>query len=183
MSGHPDNNRRESVGQVQRWLVVRTKPLQERTAVRHLVQREVSPYCPMFLQPPWHPRAPRGPVPLFPGYVFVRCVPDRQLNAVRYCPGVLGPISFGGRVAEIDDGVIRALRLREGARGYAVPAEQEEGIADGSNVRVMSGPLEGLEGVFRGYLRGRQRARILVEFLRSRRQVEVDTSALAVMRA
>lgn len=173
----------QSAGQLQRWLVVRTKPLQERAAVHHLAQREVSPYCPMFLQPPWHPRAPRGPVPLFSGYIFVRCDPERQLNAVRFCPGVLGPVAFGGQIAEIDDGVIRALRLREGARGYALPIEQDEGIPEGSNVRVMSGPLEGLEGVFRGYLRGRHRARILVEFLRGRRRVEVDTSALAAMRA
>ncbi len=151
--------------------------------MHHLAQREVAPYCPMLLQPPWHPRAPRGPVPLFPGYVFVGCDPKRQLNAVRYCPGVLGAVAFGGRLSEIDDGLIRALRLREGSRGYALPREQEEGIPPGSNVRVMSGPLEGLEGVLSGFLSGRQRARVLVEFLRGRRFVEVDANALAAMRA
>ena len=181
--GQPDGR----VGQLQdgsrRWLVLRTKPLQERAAVRHLGQREVSPYCPLFLQPPWHPRAPRGPVPLFPGYLFVRCDPRRQLNAVRYCPGVLGPVTFGGRIAQVDEGVIDALRAREGVRGYALPAEQEEGISAGSSVRVMSGPLEGMEGVFCGFVRGRERARILVEFLRSHRAVEVDSGTLAVVRA
>jgi len=40
-----------------------------------------------------------------------------------------------------------------------------------------------MEGVFRGYLRGGQRARVLMEFLRQRSLVEVDTELLAVVRA
>ena len=183
MNGQMEGDHGSSAGQVSRWLVIRTKPLQERTAVHHLAQREVSPYCPMFLQPPWHPRAPRGPVPLFPGYIFVQCDPERQLNAVRYCPAVIGPVAFGGNVAAVDDELIVALRQREGSRGYALPVEQEEGIPEGSQVRVMSGPFAGFEGVFRGFLRGRERARILVEFLRGRRRIEVDANVLAVLRA
>jgi hypothetical protein len=38
-----------------KWLVVRTKPRQERVAICHLSQREVEPYCPLYLEPPWHP--------------------------------------------------------------------------------------------------------------------------------
>ena len=165
------------------WVVVRTKPRQEKTALRHLAQRHVAPYCPMFLHPPWHPRAPRGPVPLFAGYIFVRCHLSEQLNAVRYCPGVLSPVTFGGELALVDQGLIDALRLREGSRGYALPVEQEEGIRKGATVRVMSGPFEGVEGVFNGYMRGRQRAMVLMDFLRSRHRVEVDSSALALVRA
>jgi len=37
--------------------------------------------------------------------------------------------------------------------------------------------------VFRGYLRGRQRARVLMEFLRRSNLIEVDTELLAVVRA
>jgi hypothetical protein len=47
----------------------------------------------------------------------------------------------------------------------------------------MAGPLKDMEGVFRGYLRGGQRARILMEFLRRRSLVEVETELLAVVRA
>ena len=45
----------------------------------------------------------------------------------------------------------------------------------------MGGPLRGLEGVFSGYLKGGQRARVLLEFLRTRRRIEVDVTALAVI--
>jgi transcriptional antiterminator RfaH len=166
-----------------RWLVVRTKPRQERVAVRHLAEREVEPYCPLFLEPPWHPRAPKGPIPLFTGYVFVRCNPVARLNAVNYCPGVLQVVRFDRQLATVEPSVIEALRAREAERGYVVPPELEFGIEKGRKVRVMSGPLEGMEGVFQGYLRGRERARVLMEFLRRRSVVELDTELLAAVRA
>jgi hypothetical protein len=40
-----------------------------------------------------------------------------------------------------------------------------------------------MEGVFQGYLRGRERARVLMEFLRRRSVVELDTELLAAVRA
>jgi len=165
------------------WLVVRTKPRQERVAVCHLSQREVEPYCPLYLEPPWHARAPKGPTPLFNGYIFVRCNPHLQLNAVSYCPGVSHLVRFDREPATVDQEIIDALRAREAERGYVVPTEREIGIEKGRKVRVMAGPLEGMEGAFQGYLRGGQRARVMLEFLRQRSLVEVETEMLAVVRA
>jgi hypothetical protein len=48
---------------------------------------------------------------------------------------------------------------------------------------IMAGPLAGMEGIFRGYLRGRERAQVLMEFLRQRNLIEVDTEDLAAARA
>jgi len=183
MRGHRTGELIEFPGECYTWIVVRTKPRQEKIAVGHLAQRGVTPYCPMFKQPPWHPRAPRGPVPLFAGYIFVNCDLDARLNAVRFCPGVLAPVAFDGRVAEVDRGLIDAIRYREGDRGYVLPDEQEQGIPVGAGVRVMEGPFEGISGVFRGYLRGGERAKILMDFLRSTHEVEVDTRVLAMQRA
>ncbi|MCP4897916.1 MAG: hypothetical protein GY906_13165 [bacterium] len=163
------------------WLVVQTKPRLERAAIQHLEQRSVEPYCPLFLEPPWHPRAPRGPMPLFAGYIFVRCNPAVDLNAVRYCPAVLRPIMFGKRLATVDQELIDAIHEREADRGYLLPVEVEEGIPIGKTVRVMDGPMRGLEGVLEGYLRGRERAKVLMNFLRSRHSVEVDAEYLAVV--
>ncbi len=165
-----------------RWLVVRTKSHQERIAVDHMWDRDVEPYCPMYLEPAWHPRAPRGPVPLFAGYLFARCRPSRQLQAVRFCPGVLGPVVFDGEPASVSQRLIEELREREGERGYVLPAELEYGFRSGQRVKLMAGPLKGLEGVFSGYLRGGQRAQVLMRFLRADHRVEVDTEALAMAR-
>jgi transcription antitermination factor NusG len=120
---------------------------------------------------------------MFTGYIFVRCAPEVHLNAVSYCPGVAQPVRFDRRLATVDQKVIDALKVREGERGYAVPPEIEIGIKVGNTVMIMAGPLEGLEGVFRGYLRGRERARVLLEFLRQKTVVEVDTALLSAARA
>ena len=164
-------------------MVVRTKPRQERVAISHLSHRDVEGYCPLYLEPKWHRRAAGAPVPLFTGYIFVHCDPELQLNAVSYCPGVAHPVRFDRRLATVEQKVIDAIRHREGVRGYVMPPEVEIGIRLGNKVMIMAGPLAGLEGIFRGYLRGRERANVLVEFLRQHNLVEVDSDDLAAVRA
>ena len=163
--------------------MVRTKPRRERVALASLAQRGFEVYCPMYLEPAWHRRAPAGPCPLFPGYVFVRCAPLMELNAVRFCPGVLDLITFDRRLATVGNELIDELRSREGDRGFVVPAEVSDGIPRGRRVRVMSGPLRGMEGLFEGYARGGERARILVQYLRLVSAVEVDSGALLMVRS
>lgn len=151
--------------------------------MQHLVERDVSPYCPMFLEPPWHPRAPRGPSPLFTGYIFVYCHPETQLNAVRFCPCVLRPVVFDGRLATVDQRVVDDLRFCEGERGYILPAERSRTVSKGSRVRIMTGPFSGCDGIFRGYLRGQERAKVFLDFLRSRLTVEIDADSMMLVQA
>ena len=164
------------------WLVVRTKPRQERVATKHLSHRAVESYCPLYLEPKWNRKATQVPVPLFTGYIFVRCDLGRQLNAVSFCPGVAHPVRFDRRPATVEEDVIDALKRREAAHGAVVPPEIEIGIKLGNKVMIMAGPLSGLEGVFRGYLRGRERGNVLVDFLRQKNLIEVGIDDLAAVR-
>jgi len=173
----------EGDGRSVQWLVVRTKPRHERVAVSHLEQREIDAYCPMYLEPKWRQRSGGIPVPLFTSYIFVRMDPGVELNAVAYCPGVAHVVRFDREPAMVDQEVIDAIRQREGVRGFVVPPEVEIGIKLGNKVMIMAGPLTGMEGIFRGYLRGGERANVLIEFLRQKNVVEVDTEDLAAARA
>ncbi len=173
----------DSDGRELQWLVVKTKPRQERTAVGHLGHRGVEGYCPLYLEPRWRRKGGGIPVPLFTGYIFVRCQPELHLNAVAYCPGVAYPVRFDRRLATVEPEVVDGIRRREGERGYVMPPEVEIGITLGSKVLIMAGPLTGMEGIFRGYLRGGERARVLLEFLRQKSLVEVETDVLAAARA
>lgn len=164
------------------WLVVRTKPRQERVAISHLSHRNVEGYCPLYLEPKWNRKKAQIPVPLFTSYIFVHCDPELQLNAVSFCPGVAHPLRFDRRPATVEQEVIDELRRREAAYGAVVPPEIEIGIKLGNKVMIMAGPLTGMEGIFRGYLRGRERANVLVEFLRQKSLVEVGTEDLAAVR-
>jgi hypothetical protein len=164
------------------WIVVRTKANVEHRVERHLRQRRVEPYCPQYLEPPWHPRARKGPGPMFPGYLFALCRPESELSAIRYCPGVLHPLSFDGTLATVSEAVIASLREREADRGYALPDEVVHGIAAGTRVRIMEGPFRGLAGVFSGYLRGGQRAQVLLQMLRTARRIELDATSITAER-
>ena len=156
------------------WLVVRSKPKQERNLLDALAAREVEAYCPRILEPPRHRHAPRGPVPLFPSYVFAHCVLEDKYLAVHYCTGAVGVVRFGDEVAIVDDGIIAGLREREGERGYVVVREVRRPMAEGERVRIVQGPLAGLEGVVRRYLPAKDRVRLLLSIVRGVRHVEVD---------
>lgn len=148
----------------------------------NLEDRGLDAFCPFLKLPVWHRRAPRGPVPLFPCYLFVSCQPDRHLHLLRYCPGVGGPLIFDGVLALVSDELVGALRERERGRGYIEPRDFDAGFAPGRKVRVNSGPLSGLQGVFVEYVNGCARARILVEFLRRQTAFETESIRLSMAR-
>lgn len=158
------------------WLVVRTKPKQESLAAQVLGGREIEAYCPKVIEPRWHARSPKGPVPLFPSYVFARCEVRERFAAVHYCPGVAGVVRFGGRVAAVEDSFIEYLRAREGERGYLVMGEVRHHPVRGSRVRIVDGPFAGLEGIVDRYMPARDRVRLLLAAVRGIRNIEVEAS-------
>jgi transcription antitermination factor NusG len=156
------------------WLVLRTKPKQERSVLDTLAARNVEAYCPRLLEPRWHPRSPQGPVPLFPSYIFARHGAGESLAALDYCPGGAGVLRFAGLLAALEDEGIAALRAREGERGYVVLGEVRRGFARGSRARVVGGPMAGFEGVVTRYMRSSDRVRLLLSVVSSVRTVELD---------
>jgi len=141
------------------WLVVHTKPLQERVAESWLLGRGLTAYCPRILGPPSHPRAPRGPVPLFPTYLFSLARLSDGIEAVRFCPGARGLVRFGDHVAALEQREITLLKSREGTRGYLVVPKRV--LSVGARARLVKGPLEGFEAIVDGYVASKNRVRVL----------------------
>jgi len=168
----------EEVGSPSDWAVVRTKANQERLAITNLAMRKLDIYCPRILLNRWHTRAPRGPVPLFSGYIFVRQTPSLRAHDLRYCSGVQYPVVFDGVLARVEGDFIEALRAMEGERGFILHEEINRGLEPGCQVNISGGSLEGVQGVFDGYVNGKDRARIFVEFLRRRTVLEVEAMRL-----
>ena len=156
------------------WFLLRTKPKQERVLVDTLAARGIEGYCPRVLEPRWHARAPRGPMPLFPSYVFARFLAAEGFAAANYCTGAAGVVRFGGELAAVDDGVIVGLREREGERGYVELKAARARPREGGRVRIERGPLAGLEGVVTRYLPARDRVRLLLAAVSGVRNIEVD---------
>jgi len=102
--------------------------------------------------------------PLFPGYLFLRFTPSRESYI---------------RVAGTQ-GVVRVLGERWDALD-PVPDEQVEAVRRvraGDRVRIVAGPLVGLEGFVREELGGRATFVVSVDLLRRSVGVEVRAEAL-----
>lgn len=156
------------------WLVVRTKPKQERAVVELLGHRALEAYCPRMLEPRTHRRGPLGPVPLFPSYVFVRAVAREHYKSVHYCHGAIGIVRFGESLAAVEDDFISFLRQRDGERGFLVFGQVRKPLQKGGRVRVTAGPLAGYEGLVTAYLPAAARVRLLLHLVTGVRRAEVD---------
>lgn len=149
------------------WFVAQTSRYREQAVELRFVQLGFETYVPLFR--PW-PRPPigRDVSVMFPGYVFVNA-PPRDLYRVDHTPGVRGVVAFAGEAARVDPEVLAFLRAREGADGVISAAPLNPGKA----VRIVAGPLQGLEAVIEMRLSGRERIRVLLEILHRQTRVEL----------
>jgi transcriptional antiterminator RfaH len=98
--------------------------------------------------------------PLFPCYAFVLI--ELQWHAARWSPGILRLVLDGDRPAKVPDKVISELKSRE--RNGLIELPTDPGFRRGDKVRIVRGPLTGLEGLVEG-LRPQQRVEILLAVL------------------
>ncbi len=161
------------------WLVVQTKALQERVAEIWLTERGLEAYCPRVVKPPDHLRSPRGPVPLFPSYLFCRAAPSAGIDALRYCPGVRRAVRFGDSIAALDEAEIALLRAREERRGHVV--RRQQAISHGDRVVLNSGPFEGLEAVLDGYVASNARVQVLLAVTSGIWRITVPTESVEAL--
>jgi transcriptional antiterminator RfaH len=96
---------------------------------------------------------------LFPGYAFVLI--ELQWHAARWSPGILRLVLDGDRPAKVPDKVIAELRGRERNGLVELPPPR---FRRGDKVRIVRGPLSGLEGLVEG-VRPQQRIEILLAVL------------------
>jgi len=116
--------------------------------------------------------------PLFPGYLFLRFAPSR-VGYVRIAStdGVVRVLGDGWDALQpVPDDQVEAIRRvvtsAEGAR--AVPW-----LRMGDHVRIVAGPLAGLEGLVRDRCRGRATFVVNVDLLQRSVGVELDAGLLA----
>jgi transcription antitermination factor NusG len=106
---------------------------------------------------------------MFPCYLFVQAAMPADFYRISYTPGVHSIVCFSdAEPAPVDASVLAFLRSREGPDGVI----RTHGFEPGGRVRVVGGPLRGLDAVVERRLNARQRVRVLLEMLQ--RQTRVD---------
>ncbi|NOX61693.1 MAG: hypothetical protein GXP42_07080 [Chloroflexi bacterium] len=158
------------------WYVVHTKPWKELLVADHLEkQLDLEVFLPevlRFYRNEWQFR------PFFPRYLFVRAdLNIVEASAIHYSPGVIGLISFGNAPQPVAHKIVEEIRQRiETLNAQGGMPRYDFRVGD--KVRVVDGPLRGLEAVFQRPMRSGDRVRILLEFLGRLREVEVPAAHL-----
>jgi transcription antitermination factor NusG len=156
------------------WYAAYTCAQHEKRVAEQLAQRDVEHLLPLYAaMHRWKDRRVRVDLPLFPGYVFVRLVLQDRLRVLQV-PGVVRLVGFGGLPSALPDDQIEILRS---GLAHRLHAEPHPFLAVGRRVRIVRGPLAGLEGILR---RKKNSLRFVLSVELIQRSVAVDVDAADV---
>jgi transcriptional antiterminator RfaH len=163
---------------IRQWYAIRTKPHKEFTALKNYQNQGFFGYLPIILQKVRHARKTQEVArPFFPGYLFLHLGPAEQdWPAISSTIGSLCPVKFGDRYPVVPSEIIDELKARENEAGYISFADAS-GLKKGQSVRVASGELEGLRGLFL-FPKGPDRALVLLDMLQRQVNATVPIDSL-----
>ena len=160
-----------------RWYALTVAPNHERSGALNLRTKGYEDFVPMYCsRRRWSDRVKVLDLPLFAGYVFCR-FDLKQRFSVLSTPGIRSVVSMGKSAAPIADSEILALQQIVNS---GVGAEPYSFLEVGLAVRLLDGPLCGLEGILTE-LKGRQRLVVSINLLSRSVSVEVDASWVTPM--
>ena len=126
------------------WYVVYVRSRTEKKVAERMERDGISHYLPLLrTKRQWSDRVKEVDMPLFPGYLFVQTTAT-DFSTVQVVPGVVGFVREEGRNAVVPTDQIEAVRdfLTTGQ----IQGAQPDDFAPGERVRVIHGPLFGVEG-------------------------------------
>ncbi|RVD31435.1 transcription termination/antitermination NusG family protein [Mesorhizobium sp. M4B.F.Ca.ET.017.02.2.1] len=154
------------------WVVVRSKPQMERVAEEEMTKRGMTAYCPTYRYEFKHHRNKKWIIrewPLLRGYLFLRADTIDWYKLTR-CKAVQAILrSVGGEPIGLAPSVIEEIRARQVAGDFDMLRVHGAVVKAGLPVKVLEGPLAGLESVVETVRNGKA-ASILVSIFG--RQVE-----------
>jgi transcription antitermination factor NusG len=156
------------------WYALYTRHQHEKSVASLLVGKGFEVFLPLFSTVHrWKDRDKQLLLPLYPGYVFLRDRLDRNLQILT-TPGVHSIVGTTGGPEPIPEPEIDAVkRVIESS----LAVEPHPFLEGGDRVRVIYGPLQGIEGIL---LRKKNGCRLVlsVEMLMKSVAVEVDSSVV-----
>ena len=156
------------------WFAIYTRHQHEKAIAQILSAKGLEVFLPLYSATRrWKDRTMRLSLPLFPCYLFLRGMRERRLDVVT-TPGIVSILSFNGEPAVIPETEIESVRK---AVEWGNRVEPHPFLRCGDRVRVISGPLQGLEGIL---VRKKNLYRLVlsVEILERSAAVEVDVSSV-----
>lgn len=133
-----------------KWIVFYTKSRHEKKVMELLERARYDVFLPLHkVMRQWSDRKKKVEVPLFNSYIFVRIAPH-QVNDVLQVPGVSWVIRHNGQPAVLHEHEYDMIRRFTDSGLFLEASGISESFSPGDRVRVMDGPLRGLQGVLEG---------------------------------
>lgn len=159
------------------WYSVRTKPKHEHIATanlrRHLAMAVFFPK--IRLEKLTRRGLVRVVEPLFPCYIFIRCVVEEQVNEIQHVSGVGRLVQFGNKFPPVADAIIEELQACFGADDLIAV---ESRLVPGDEVTVATGAFAGMSAQVLKSLPAKKRVQILLDILGRPTTVEVGSEAV-----
>jgi transcriptional antiterminator RfaH len=158
------------------WYAVYTKSRTEKKLSDRLNEKGIEAYVPLRRTlKQWSDRKKFVTEPVISSYVFVKVSPGSYYEVLN-TPGAVRYIWFGGKPAAIPERQIDSLKLlsSSGAEIECLPGN----ITPGTPVKVISGPLRGLEGEMLSHL-GKNKVLVRIDHINQALLVSVPAGILS----
>ena len=154
------------------WYAIHSKPRQEERALENLQRQGFEAWLPLLtIEKVLRSKLVQVVEPMFSRYLFIRLDTEQtNWSPIRSTLGVSKLVSFGNRPAVVADELIEALQQ--------LPEQAPQRlIQPGHQVKIVSGPLRGLEGIYQ-QADGELRAMVLIELLNKQHRIVTDMQDL-----
>jgi transcription antitermination factor NusG len=156
------------------WYVIQTKPKKEEEAKSYLSTKGIEIFNPLmeiFLQR--NGRLNKEFKPLFTNYIFGKFDIDQNYNLVRWARGVKKILGFGGNFTPVSEEVVEVIKKRTDSNGIV---RKNYHFEPNDLVRIKSGPLKDLLGIFDRWVSDSERVRVLISLIGYQPAVEIHYS-------
>jgi transcription antitermination factor NusG len=158
------------------WYVIQTKPKKEDEAKSYLSTKGVEVFSPLmenFLLR--NGRMSKELKSLFPGYIFGKFDLEQNYPLVRWAKGVKKVLGFGEYPTPISEEVVEIIRERTDTKGVVRLKSQFQA---NDVIRIKTGPLKDLLGIFERWMPDGERVRILLSLIGYQPVVEIHYSMI-----
>jgi transcriptional antiterminator RfaH len=159
------------------WYVIQTKPKKEEDAKTYLSTRGLEVFSPLietFLVR--NGRIDKELKPLFPGYIFGRFDLEQNYPLVRWGRGVKKVLGLVGNYpTPVSEEVVEIIKKRSDSYGVVRKGYHFEA---NDRVRIKSGPLKDLLGIFDRWVSDNDRVRVLLNLIGYQPSIELHHSMI-----
>ena len=156
------------------WYVIQTKPKREEEARSYLSTKGVEIFNPLMETfVPRKGRMSKELKPLFPGYIFGKFDLDQHYALVRWGKGVRKVLGFGECPTPVSEEVVGIIKEKTDTQGIV---ELDHHFEANDVIRIKTGPLKDLLGIFERWISDSERVRILLNLMGYQPAIEIHCS-------